>query len=117
VYCPQCRNEYNPEIVECPQCGLPLVDDPQAVDSDKTQNVTESEADLDALIRTGLSDPIAVGLAKSLLEEAGIPYFDMDQNSAARQESGNWLNWWTVRVPKERHAEALEILMSIAPLP
>ena len=46
------------------------------------------EGDIDILIRTGLQNPIGVGLAKSLLQEAGIPFFTMDQNSAARQESG-----------------------------
>ena len=67
----------------------------------------------DILIRTGLQNPIGVGLAKSLLQEAGIPFFTMDQNTAARQESGNLLGWWSVRVPREREAEAREILASV----
>ena len=71
------------------------------------------EDDIDILIRTGLQNPIGVGLAKSLLQEAGIPFFTMDQNSAARQESGNILGWWSVRVPREREAEAREILASV----
>jgi hypothetical protein len=71
------------------------------------------EGDIDVLIRTGLQNPIAVGLAKSLLQEAEIPFFTMDQNSAARQESGNFLGWWSVRVPREREAEAREILASV----
>ena len=71
------------------------------------------EGNIDVLIRTGLQNPFAVSLAKSLLEEAGIPFFTMDQNSAARQESGNFLGWWSVRVPREREAEAREILLSV----
>ena len=71
------------------------------------------EGDIDILIRTGLQNPIGVGLAKSLLQEAGIPFFTMDQNTAARQESGNLLGWWSVRVPREREAEAREILLSV----
>ena len=71
------------------------------------------DADLDVLIHTCLSNPIAIGLATSLLEEAGIPYFVMDQNAAARQESGNYLAWWSVRVPAEREAEAREIVQSV----
>jgi hypothetical protein len=71
------------------------------------------EVDLDILIRTGLSNPIAIGLAKSLLAEAGIPFFTMDQNIAARQESGNLLGWWNIRVPRERENEAREILQSV----
>ena len=69
--------------------------------------------DLDVLIRTGLNDPVAIGLAGKLLEEAGIPFFTMDRNTAARQESGNFLGWWTIRVPRELEAEAREILRSI----
>lgn len=68
---------------------------------------------LDVLIRTGLTDPIAIGLAKSLLTEAEIPFFSMDQNVAARQESGNVLGWWSVRVPKECEVEAREILHTV----
>jgi hypothetical protein len=71
------------------------------------------EGDLDILIRTGITNPIAIGLAENLLREAGIPFFAMDRNVAARQESGNFLNWWDVRVPREREAEARDILRSV----
>ena len=73
----------------------------------------EHEADLDALIQTSISGPIAIGLAESLLQEAGIPFFVMDQDTAARQESGNFLGWLNVRVPQEREAEARDILRSV----
>jgi hypothetical protein len=67
----------------------------------------------DALIRTGITDPIAISLAESLLEEAGIPYFFMDQSVAPRQEPGNFFGWLTIRVPRENEDEAREILESI----
>jgi hypothetical protein len=71
------------------------------------------EDDLDALIDTSLADPMAITLAKSLLDEAGINHFSMSQNVSARQESGNFIGWWSVRVPKAREAEAREILQSV----
>jgi hypothetical protein len=71
------------------------------------------DVDFDVLIRTNLSNPIAIGLATSLLEEAEIPFFVMEQNPSARQESGNFLGWWSVRIPAEREAEAREILRSV----
>jgi len=71
------------------------------------------EVDLDILIRTGITDPIAIGLAQTLLEEAEIPFFAMDRNTAARQESGNFLGWWNVRVPREMETEAREILRAV----
>jgi hypothetical protein len=67
------------------------------------------------LIRTDLTNPIAIGLAKSLLEEAEIPFFAMDQNLVARQESGNFIGWWSVRVPREKEAETREILLNVEP--
>ncbi|HXS98689.1 MAG TPA: DUF2007 domain-containing protein [Candidatus Limnocylindrales bacterium] len=76
-------------------------------------NPESSATDFEALIRTNLRNPVAIALAKTLLEEAGIPIFAMDQNVAARQDSGNILGWWTVRVPKDRESEAREILLSI----
>ncbi len=69
--------------------------------------------DLDVLIRTGIKDPIAIGLAETLLEEAEIPFFAMDRNTPARQESGNFLGWWNIRVPRDREFEAREILYSV----
>ena len=71
------------------------------------------EGDLDILIQTGIKDPIAIGLAENLLQEAGIPFFAMDRNVAARQESGNFLGWWNVRVPRDLEAEAREILQTV----
>lgn len=71
------------------------------------------EGDLDALIRSGITNPLAIGLAESLLQEAGIPFFAMDRNPAARQESGNFLGWWNIRVPTRLEAEAREILRSV----
>ena len=75
---------------------------------DKTE-----EGDLDVLIQSGLTDPIAIGLAENLLAEAGIEFFVMDRNVAARQESGNILGWWNVRVSRKSEAEAREILHSV----
>jgi hypothetical protein len=71
------------------------------------------EDDVDVLIQTGIYNPIAIGLAASLLQEAGIPFFVMDQNPTAQQEAGNVFCWWNVRVPREREAEAREILQNV----
>jgi hypothetical protein len=71
------------------------------------------ESDLDALIRSGISNPIAIGLAESLLREAGIPFFVMNQSTAPRQDSGNVLGWWDIRVPGRLETSARAILRSV----
>ena len=71
------------------------------------------EGDLSVLIRTGLVNPVAIGLAKSLLQEAQIPFFTMDQSLVPRQDSGNFIGWWSIRVPREREVEARELLRNV----
>jgi hypothetical protein len=117
MFCPQCRAEYHGGQTECPECQVPLANrlagPGTPTDSAAEVNERASEVDLDVLIRTGFRDPIAIGLVGSLLQEARIPFFAMDQNVVARQESGNAIGWWSVRVPREREAEAREILQSV----
>lgn len=72
-----------------------------------------NEGDLGVLIQTGLTNPVAIGLARSLLQEAQIPFFTMDESLAPRQESGNIIGWWSVRVPEEREGEARELLRNV----
>jgi hypothetical protein len=103
--CRHCGSELAEEALQCPVCGTAVADE------------AESAANLEVLIRTGLRDPIAINLMKSLLQEAGIPFFSMDQNVAARQESGNFIGWWNFRVPAEHEADAREILKSVEDAP
>jgi hypothetical protein len=111
MFCPQCGVEYEERMAECPDCHVPLTDSrPEPGASAETP---ADEGDLEVLIRTGFQNPVAISLARSLLQQAGIPFFSMDQNQAARQESGNILGWWDVRVSRDRETEAREILQSV----
>jgi len=71
------------------------------------------DADREVVIRSGVRDPIAINLAKNLFAEADIPYFTMDETTAARRDVESLSGWWTVLVPRVREAEAREILRSI----
>jgi hypothetical protein len=113
AFCPQCGAEYRKPLAECSHCHIPLVDRPPEAGISPEPDEQADEVDLDILIRTGLDHPISIALAESLLREAGIPFFVMDQNVAARQESGNALGWWSVRVGRDRESEAREILESV----
>ena len=108
AFCPQCGAEYRKPSARCSHCHILLVarrPEPGTPQAD--------DLDLDVLIRTGLYHPIAIALAESLLREAGIPFFVMDQDVTARQESGNILGWWSIRVARNRESEAREILQSV----
>jgi hypothetical protein len=71
------------------------------------------ERDVDILIRTSLKSPVAICLAESLLEEAGIPFFTMDQTPAGRPDCMPSLGSWSVRVPIGREGEAREIVRTV----
>jgi hypothetical protein len=102
--------EYREGFVECSDCHVPLTGHLQP---EATPGEYAGEGDLDVLIRTGCWGPVAVGLATSLLEEAGIPFFVMDQSVAVRQDSGNIFGCLDVRVPRDRETEARTILQSV----
>jgi hypothetical protein len=108
MFCPKCRQEYRSGFFECADCRVPLVDrlsEPEERETD--------DDDLGALIQTSLESPVAITLVESLLQEAGIPFFVVNQNVTSRQEGGNFLGWWSVRVPRRREAEAREMLASV----
>jgi hypothetical protein len=93
----------------------PIVESPDARREEPVPDPEplQSDTDLDVLIRTGMRDRVAIGLMENLLREADIPFFVMDQNTPARQESGNFIGWWNIRVPHEREAEAREIIRAV----
>jgi hypothetical protein len=111
MICPECGAKLANGTGECRECHVEFCDDP--ADAETDSDYCAGEGDLDLLIRTGLVDPVAIGLARSLLHDAEIPFFAMDQNVAARQESGNIVGFWSIRVPRDREAEVREILRSV----
>jgi tetratricopeptide (TPR) repeat protein len=105
------------ESDECPAADdlEPLVESSDAPEEEPATDPEplQADTDLDVLIRTGMRDRVAIGYLENLLREADIPFFVMDQNAGARQESGNIIGWWNIRVPHEREAEAREIIRAV----
>ncbi len=65
MFCPSCGSEYREGFSSCADCEVPLVDSPPA----------ESHPDpgyVETVFASG--DPVALLTARSLLDEAGIPY-------------------------------------------
>jgi hypothetical protein len=60
--------EYQPGVTRCPDCDLPLTEEPPAEAHDEGEWVN-----LVTVLETG--DPVEIAVAKSLLEAEGIPCF------------------------------------------
>ena len=60
------------------------------------------------------NDQILLAFAKGLLEEAGIPFFILGQIATLMQGIDGLLNKWVrVQVPRDREAEARELLAEL----
>lgn len=66
MFCPKCRSEYEPQVTVCADCGVPLVA--------SLGDPGPDTADLDLVPVFTQVDPALVGLAESMLAEAGVPY-------------------------------------------
>lgn len=69
------------------------------------------EPTLDLVVVLETNDQIHVAFAKGLLEEAGIPFFILGQIATLVQDVDGLLNKWVrIQVPRDREAEARELL-------
>jgi len=66
MFCPSCGSEYREGFSRCVDCEVDLVDSPPQ------EEAHPDIGDIETVFATG--DPVALLAAKSLLEEAGIPY-------------------------------------------
>ena len=112
MFCPQCGQEYQDQIVTCPECHVALVPEAPALEP-------EAEwADLETVLET--SNGALLAVARSLLEAEGIPCFAQGETV---QEFVGWgrmpsgMNLITgpiqLQVPKNRSAEARELLAAV----
>ena len=108
MFCPECRSEFRPEILRCPDCDTALV---AALPVDRHDDPGESAV----VLRTG--DATFLPIAVALLESAEIPFW------VEGEESWGMLPLWlgkgpisssgievVVRVPAARAAEATALL-------
>jgi hypothetical protein len=76
VYCPECRTEYREGFTECSDCRVPLLPGSAPAEADVE---APFNPDMDLVVVLETNEPFEVALAKGMLEEAGIPYFVLDQ--------------------------------------
>jgi hypothetical protein len=105
VYCPQCQAEYRDGFTECSDCRVPLV----AGTPPEVEDGFDPTLDLVVVLET--NDRIQLAMAKGLLEDAGIPFFVLGQIATLVQDVDGFLHKWVrVQVPRDREAEAKEVL-------
>ena len=81
MHCPRCLTEYRDGFSECADCRVPLAEGPppaSAGDKHEVQLVTVFET----------SDPFAATLAKGTLEDTGIEFQQLGDDSDERNLSG-----------------------------
>ena len=106
MYCPQCRNEYREGFTECADCHVPLREgNPPPDPFDPT---------LDLVVVMETNDRFQLAMAKGLLESAGIPFFGLGQITMLVNDVDPFLRKWVrVQVPRDREAEARELLQEV----
>ncbi len=69
------------------------------------------DPDLDLVVVLETNDRIQLALAKGLLEDSDIPFFVLGQIATLVQDVDGFLHKWVrVQVPRDREAEARELL-------
>src|SRR5215467_11152713 len=69
------------------------------------------DPNLDLVVVLETSDRILVAFAKGLLEEAGIPFYVLGQIATLIQDVDGFLHKWVrLQVPRDREAEARQLL-------
>jgi hypothetical protein len=111
MYCPQCGVEYRDGFSECSDCHVPLL----AGTLPPAPAAAPSDPALDLVVVVETNDRIQLALTRGLLEDADIPFFVLGQIATLVQDVDPFLHKWVrVQVPRDREAEARELLESMA---
>ena len=106
MYCPQCGCEYRDGFSECADCRVPLLA------GTPPQKTADPALGLVVVLET--NDGFQLALVKGLLEDAGIPFFILGQITTLVTDVDGFLKKWVrVQVPRDREAEARELLEAL----
>jgi hypothetical protein len=109
VYCPNCGAEYREGLTECSDCLVSLTwekpPEPKA----------DGHPDLELVTVLEGNNPLLIGSAQGLLEEAGIPFYVSGDEIGPRYGPvGAFLHpWCRVQVALDREQEARTLLRSL----
>jgi hypothetical protein len=106
MYCPQCGAEYREGFTECSDCQVALV----AI-APQPEPPSQFDPAIGLVVVLETNDGIRLAMAKGLLEDAGIPFFALGQITTLVTDVDGFLRKWVrVQVPRDREAEARELL-------
>ena len=106
MYCPQCGVEYREGFTECSDCQVALV---AAAPPPEPPSQFDPAIGLGVVLQT--IDGIRLALAKGLWEDALFPFFPVGQITTLVTDVDGFLRKWVrVQVPRDREAEARELL-------
>ena len=106
MYCPNCRTEYRPGFTECSDCQVPLLEGTPPPEPD-----TSFDPALDLVVVIETNEAMLLAMAQGLLEDAGIPFFVLNQITRLVSDVDPFLHKWVrLQVPRDREAEARELV-------
>jgi len=109
MYCPQCGVEYREGFTECSDCHVRLL-----AGAPPPEPPDPFDPSLDLVVVLETNDRIQAALAKGMLEDAGIPFFILGEITTLVSDVDGFLHKWTrIQVPRDREAEAKEILAPV----
>lgn len=110
MYCPQCGCENRDGFSECADCRVPLL-----AGASPAEPAGLFDPTLGLVVVLETNDGFQLALVKGLLEEAGIPFFVLGQITTLVTDVDGFLKKWVrVQVPRDREAEARQLLEDLA---
>lgn len=108
MYCPECQVEYRAGFTECADCHVPLVET-------LPPETNPPEPGLELVTVLVANNPVAIALAKSSLEQAGIPFnHEGDEAGVQLWVDPHIHRWCRLQVARDRESEARALLEEIA---
>jgi hypothetical protein len=106
MYCPKCGVEYREGFTRCSDCQVPLAGGTLPPEPPGRFNPA-----LGLVVVLETNNSIQLAMAKGLLEDAAIPFFVLGQITTLVTDVDGFLRKWVrVQVPRDREAEARELL-------
>ena len=106
MYCPQCQVEYRDGFTECSDCHVPLL-----AGALPAEPPDPFDPALELVVVMETNNGLQLAMATGLLDDAKLPFFVLGQIAKLVNDVSPFLNKWVrLQVPRDREAEARELL-------